>query len=123
MKNTIHFTLNKSLSRESLTGASPREAISTDRLNYTESMKLQPFTPGLNISKSRKQTNSAHSYGCMSTCQHQWGRNSCCTGFQKSRDFPPTEKQSIGMCHGTRCHVNYIHLLRLKQTVIEALSR
>lgn len=123
MKNTIHFTLNKSLSRKSLMGVSPREAISTGRLNYTESMKLQPFTPGLNISKSQKQTNSADSYGCVCTCQHQWGRNSCCTGFQRSRDFPPVEKPINWHVSRTRCHVNYTLLLQLKQTVIEALSR
>lgn len=55
----ITFALNKSLNRESLMGVSTREAISTDRLNYTESMQLQPFTPRLNISNSQKETNSA----------------------------------------------------------------
>lgn len=92
MKNTIHFTLNKSRNRKSLTGVSTREAISTDRLNYTESMELQPFTPGLNISKSRKETNSAGSYSYVCTCHHQRSRNSCYTWFQRSRDFPPVKK-------------------------------
>lgn len=44
-------------------GVSTRKALSIDRLNDTESMELQPFTPGLNISKSQEETNSADSYG------------------------------------------------------------
>ena len=73
-------------------GVSTREAISIDRLNCAEPMELQPFTPGLNICKSRKGTNSAASYGDVRACHHQWSRNSCYTGFQRSRDFPPVEK-------------------------------
>lgn len=92
MKNTIHFTLNKSLNRNSLVGASTGEAISADRLNYAESMELQPFTPGLNISKSRKETNSAGGYRYVRACHRRRSRNSCCTRFQRSGDFPPVEK-------------------------------
>lgn len=105
-------------------GVSTREAISTDRLNYSESMELQPFTPGLNISKSQKETSSAGSYRYVCACHHQCNRNSCFQMISKKQGlFLQWKNQSIGMCHRTRCHVNYILLLQLKQTVIELLSR
>lgn len=77
----IPSTSNKSCRRKSLVGVSTREAISIDRLNDTESMVLQPFTPGLNISKLQEETNSAHSYGYVCACHLQWSRNSCYTTF------------------------------------------
>lgn len=120
MKNTIHFILNnKSFSRKSLVGVSAREAISTGRLNYTESMELQPFTPGLNISWSLKETNNAGIYGYICTCNHQRSRTAATYDFKDAGTFLLWKKQSIGMCHKPRCHVNYILLLQWKQIVIE----
>lgn len=55
----IPFALNKIPNRKDLMGVSTGEAINTDRLNYTESKHLQPFTPGLNISNSQRGTKSA----------------------------------------------------------------
>lgn len=88
----IPSTLNKNLNRKSLMGVSTKEAVSIDRLNYTESVKLQLFTLGLKLSKSQQETNSADSQGCVCSCPHQWGRNNCYTGFQVSRDFPLVAK-------------------------------
>lgn len=69
-----------------------REVISTGRLNYIEQPALKPFTPGIKISWSQKETNSAGICACMCACHHQWSRNSCYTWFQRSREFPPVEK-------------------------------
>ena len=43
--------------------------------------------------------------------------------FKEAETFLQWKNQSIGMCHRTRSHVDYILLLRLKQTVTELLSR
>lgn len=80
-------------------GVPTREAVSIDRLNDTASAELQPFTAGLNLSKSQEKTNSADSQGCVCSCPPRWGRNSCYTGFQRSRDFPPVAKP-------INCHVS-----------------
>lgn len=92
MKNTIHFTLNKSLNRKSLIGVSTREAISISRLKLHWINGVADLTAGLNISKSRKETNSADSQGYVCACHHQWSGNSCYSWFQRSRDFPAVEK-------------------------------
>lgn len=42
-----------------------RGAVSIDRLNYTESVELQPFTPGLNLSKPQQETKCRQSGLCL----------------------------------------------------------
>lgn len=91
-------------------GVSTREAVSIDRLNDTASAELQPFTAGLNLSKSQEETNSADR--AVSALLLLGGAGTAATqDFREAGTFLQWQNQSIVMCHRTRCHVNHLLLL------------